>query len=140
MFRRALFNWEVAVHAAFVARITEVVPGAGANSIVWVGALNGVYRVKEICKAAELEIMGPPSWEVPAKIKRVVLPKVSLFVWEVVQGKQWRCCPTYRLVECSWRREWGVCCVVEGQKRWIIFFVIVAWQGLCGIVFWRGRA
>lgn len=95
--RHALFGWEVELWNQFLVTINGVVPSREDDGLLWLGDGNGRYSVKVYTQVLETEFFWEPSWVVPREISRIVPPKVTEFMWQVVAGKI--------AVMDSWRRR-----------------------------------
>ncbi|XP_057452783.1 uncharacterized protein LOC130744629 [Lotus japonicus] len=86
-FRRNFFDWEVQLFDEFLARIKAVVPAMDEDHLLWLGDQNGYYSVKVFCMQVELQLYGAPTWVVPAYVRKIVPPKVVLFLWQAAENK-----------------------------------------------------
>ncbi|XP_057452077.1 uncharacterized protein LOC130743872 [Lotus japonicus] len=84
--RRRLFDWELPRLQELMSYLNSVFPCDEEDTIVWSGATNGLFTVKEAYSAAELRMFGPVSWLISKQCRKIIPPKVGLFVWQLMEN------------------------------------------------------
>lgn len=88
-FRRECFGWEKDEEGRFYATVNSYLPSAGRDVILWIGDHKGLFSVKAICEAMELRLLSPlpGAWNIPKRLRKIIPPKLSLFLWQAVYNK-----------------------------------------------------
>lgn len=80
--RRHCLGWETDEESCFYSTINSYLPSKGEDGIFWQGDQRGLFSVKAICILAEQNTMKSDEFKVPKRIRKVVPPKISIFVWQ----------------------------------------------------------
>ncbi|XP_057452447.1 uncharacterized protein LOC130744274 [Lotus japonicus] len=70
-----------------MARIRAVVPGMDGDYLLWLGDTNGQFSVKCFCMQVELQLYRVPTWVVLTYVRKIVPPKVVLFLSQAADNK-----------------------------------------------------
>lgn len=86
-FRRQLLGWEQDLYQKLEEVITKVIPSQGEDALIWTGDSTGHFSVKSILTAVEARIFEAPTWSIPSIIRKVAPPKVTQFLWQVLNNR-----------------------------------------------------
>lgn len=84
--RRCCLGWEEEVINSLLALLVNFFPTADKDTIVWAGDSNCRFSVKSLCSLVE-NTLNKADWIVSEKVRRVVPPKIVLFVWQVLENR-----------------------------------------------------
>lgn len=108
------------------------------NFLFWKGDHVGVFSVKGLCMVLEESWFNQARWVVPKEVRKLVLVKVSQFVWQLQRNR-------VATKEALMARGivipgGGVCCFclvcVESSSH---CFCIVIMSGWCGVQFFQEK-
>lgn len=85
--RRRCFGWEEEGLNSLLKLLEKSFPTEEGDTIVWAGDANRIFTVKALCSLVEHRILNKAEWVVPEKVRKVVPPKVVLFVWQLLENR-----------------------------------------------------
>lgn len=86
-FRRQCFGWELEEKAKLFQFINSVLPCQGEDGLLWLGDQIGVFSVKAIYNLVEIKILGADPLIISKKIRKIVPPKVVIFLWQAALNR-----------------------------------------------------
>lgn len=84
--RRQLFDCEVLIYQELITGLNLVFPCDNEDTISWPGAPNRAFTVKAAYLAVELRIFGLVFWLIFKLCRKIIPPKVGLFVWQLMEN------------------------------------------------------
>lgn len=70
----------------FYSVINVVIPSTEGDILLWTGAPNGLFSVKDACLHVDA-LSHPSSWCNSKSVRKIASPKVNLFMWQAVRDK-----------------------------------------------------
>lgn len=73
--RRSLFDWEISKYNELLAALNAIIPCDEYDSIIWTGAADGVFTVKNRYAAIELRIYRAAPWLISKQCIKITPPQ-----------------------------------------------------------------